>query len=183
MSTPESDRVRLECDGRIVVRTPVAADATSLTKHANDHKIWVNLRDVMPHPYALDDATRWIEGVRDQRPRRSFAIDVGGEAVGSIGLVPGVDIERYSAEVGYWLGTAYWGQGIATAAVRRVVRYAFEELRMTRVFATPMVWNPASCRVLQKAGFEQEGIMRNAFVKDGKIVDAVLYAIVKDGVN
>ena len=78
--------------------------------------------------------------------RRSFAIDVGGEAVGSIGLVPGVDIERYSAEVGYWLGTAYWRQGIATAAVRRVVRYAFEELRMTRVFATPMVWNPASCR-------------------------------------
>lgn len=134
----------------------------------------------MPHPYTLEDARAWIGQTQAQSPRVSFVIDVNGEAAGAIGLVVGSDIERYSAEVGYWLGTAYWGRGIATSALRRVCRYAFEELALQRVFATPMLWNPASCKALEKAGFEREGVMRRACIKDGKILDMALYAKIRD---
>lgn len=106
----------------------------------------------------------------------NFIIEVDGEAAGGVGLTLGDDIERCSAEVGYWLGSEYWGRGIATAALSRICRYAFDELGLLRVFATPIVWNPASFRVLEKAGFYREGIMRNACIKDGTVTDMVLYA-------
>lgn len=130
----------------------------------------------MPHPYTRDDALRWIGSVENEDPRVSFSIDVGGDVVGGIGLVIGTDIERCAAEVGYWLGPDYWGRGIATTALRRVCRYAFDDLGLLRVFATPMVWNFASFRVLEKAAFQREGIMRNACVKDGRLTDMALYA-------
>jgi ribosomal-protein-alanine N-acetyltransferase len=154
----------------------VPGDAESIAKHANDRRVWINLRDHLPNPYAVEDATHWIASVQEQVPRVSFTIDVGGEAVGGIGLVIGTDIERRSAEVGYWLGAEHWGKGIATTALRRVCEYAFQELGMLRVFATPLAWNPASNRVLEKAGFQREGTMRNACIKDDKIVDMFLYA-------
>lgn len=130
----------------------------------------------MPHPYSLQDAVDWLGSNLEQDPVLTFAIECEGEAIGGIGLVPGTDIERRSAELGYWVGAAYWGRGIATAAVTRICRYAFEELDMLRVFATPMTGNAASRRVLAKAGFQLEGIMRRCFVKDGAVVDAALYA-------
>jgi RimJ/RimL family protein N-acetyltransferase len=134
----------------------------------------------MPHPYSLADANEWLRSVQHQNPRVNFTIDVGGEAVGGIGLVPGSDIERCTAEVGYWVGAEYWGRGIATAAVSRICRYAFEDLGLLRVFATPIAWNPASSRVLEKAGFQLEGRMRAACIKDGKLMDMLLYAKVRE---
>jgi RimJ/RimL family protein N-acetyltransferase len=86
------------------------------------------------------------------------------------------DIERCSAEAGYWLGSQYWRRGIATAALERICQYAFEQLGLLRVYATPLVWNAASFRVLEKAGFNREGIMRNASIKDGVVIDMALYA-------
>jgi RimJ/RimL family protein N-acetyltransferase len=114
-----------------------------------------------------------------QEPRTTFIIDLDGEAIGGIGLVLGTDIERCSAEVGYWLGAKHWGRGIATMALVRICRYAFENLGLLRVFAVPIVWNPASFRVLDKAGFEREGLMRKACIKDGKVMDMALYAKVR----
>jgi ribosomal-protein-alanine N-acetyltransferase len=147
-----------------------------LAQHADNRDVWINLRDRMPHPYSVKDARRWIAGVQEQRPRVSFIIDLDGEAIGGIGLTLGEDIERCSAEVGYWLGSQYWGRGIATSALARICQYAFEELGFLRIFATPLVWNPASLRVLEKAGFQQEGIMRSACIKNGQVVDMALYA-------
>jgi [ribosomal protein S5]-alanine N-acetyltransferase len=168
--------MNLDCGNGVALRAPVSADAPSLARHADDRNVWINLRDAMPHPYCEDDARAWIAIVASQFPRTSFIIDVAGEAAGGIGLVLGTDIERCSAEVGYWLGAAHWGRGIATAALKRVCAYAFEDLELLRVFATPMVWNPASCRVLEKSGFAREGVMANACIKDGKVVDMALYA-------
>lgn len=158
------------------MRAPRLNDAASLAKHANSRDVWINLRDGLPHPYSLNDAVTWIGSIKDQQPRVSFIIDVDGEAIGGIGFVLGSDIERRSAEVGYWLGVSHWGRGIATAALERICQYGFEELGLLRIFATPIVWNPASFRVLEKAGFEREGIMRSACVKDGKVADMALYA-------
>jgi len=166
----------LECGSGVTLRAPALADAPNIARHANDRNVWINLRDAMPHPYSEDDAREWIGIIAEQSPRTNFTVDVRGAAVGSIGLVLGTDIERCSAEVGYWLGAAHWGQGIATAAVQRICRYAFEDLGLLRIFATPIVWNAASFRVLEKAGFAREGVMRNACIKDGHVMDMALYA-------
>jgi RimJ/RimL family protein N-acetyltransferase len=170
----------LRCSDDVILRAPRDADARALAKHADNREVWINLRDRMPHPYAPSDALAWIAAIQEESPRVSFAIDLNGEAIGSIGLVPGTDIERCTAEAGYWLGAAYWGQGIATSAVRRICRYGFEELGLVRIFATPIAWNPASARVLEKAGFEREGVMRSACIKDGRVMDMFLYARIND---
>ncbi|MGB8965945.1 MAG: GNAT family protein [Candidatus Cybelea sp.] len=175
--------LKLSCNRLALLRSPAMAEAESLYKHANNRDVWITLRDGMPYPYSPEDAVRWVERVQDQQPRVSFVIDLNGEAIGAIGLVLGCDIERCSAEVGYWLGADHWGRGIATAALQRICRYAFEDLGLLRVFATPIVWNPASFRVLEKAGFEREGIMRNACIKDGKVMDMALYGKVREEVE
>jgi RimJ/RimL family protein N-acetyltransferase len=164
---------------RCIVRRFRAADAASLAHHANDRQVWLNLRDVFPHPYTLADAEWYITRVADDVPPTRFAIDVGGEAAGSVGLVLGSDIERRSAEIGYWLGRAHWGRGIVSAAVRAVTDYAFRELDLLRVFAVPFVRNPASVRVLEKAGYQREGTMRCSAIKDGVVLDQYLYAAVR----
>jgi RimJ/RimL family protein N-acetyltransferase len=171
-----SSNVALECANGLRLRAAQPPDAEAMAKHANDREVWLNLRDRMPHPYSVDDARAFIDLVKEQSPRVQFSIDVNGEVVGGIGLVPGADIERCSAEVGYWVGREYWNRGIASAALQRICRYGFEELGLSRIFATPIAWNPASFRVLEKAGFEREGLMRNACVKDGKVADMILYA-------
>jgi [ribosomal protein S5]-alanine N-acetyltransferase len=109
--------------------------------------------------------------------RKHSSVEVGGEAVGGVGLLPKSDIERLSAEIGYWIGEATWGKGIATAAVKTLSTYEFKELGLTRIFAVPLVSNPASVRVLEKAGYVREGVLRRSAIKEGIILDQVLYAI------
>jgi RimJ/RimL family protein N-acetyltransferase len=157
------------------------SDAPSLARHANNRKIWRNLRDFFPHPYTLDDARRWIESTTAADATTSFAIEVDGEAVGGIGLHPGRDVHRRSAEIGFWLGEPFWGRGIMTEAVQAVTRHAFDVLGLSRVHASVFEWNTASARVLEKAGYTLEATLRRAVVKDGKTIDALLYAIVDEG--
>ena len=109
-----------------------------------------------------------------------FAIDVGGFAVGAIGLKPGDDVHRLSAEIGYWLGEEFWNRGIATEAVKAVTEYAFESLEMVRVHAEVFAWNGASMRVLEKAGFMKEGVLTKSAIKDRKVIDQVVYARVHE---
>ena len=112
-------------------------------------------------------------------PQLSFAIEVGGSAVGGISLHRGVDVERFGAELGYWLGAPFWGRGITTAAVRLVSAYAFEACGLERVFAMPYARNAASARVLEKAGFVREGVLRRHAFKDGVFEDQWLYATLR----
>ena len=98
------------------VRSWRTSDAESLLRHANNRNIWLNLRDAFPHPYTKHDARAYIRSVRDRSPETTFAIAVDDEAVGSIGFVLRSDVERVSAEIGYWLAEPFWGRGIATEA-------------------------------------------------------------------
>jgi RimJ/RimL family protein N-acetyltransferase len=109
-----------------------------------------------------------------------FAIEVDGEASGGIGLVRGRDIELRSAEIGYWLGEGYWGRGIATAAVRAITARAFEETDLCRLYGWVFAWNPASMRVLENAGYHREGTLIRSAIKDGFLIDRVMYAITRD---
>jgi [ribosomal protein S5]-alanine N-acetyltransferase len=148
-----------------------------LVRHANNYKVWRSLRDGFPHPYTLADAEQWINFTEQQSPQTFFAIEVGGEAVGGVGLEPQSDIERLSAEIGYWLGEALWGKGIATVAVRALSAYGFKELGLTRIFAVPLISSSASMRVLEKAGYIREGVLRRSAIKEGIVLDQVLYAL------
>lgn len=155
-------------------------DAASLARHANDPDIARNLRDVFPHPYSLADAQHYLDFVTDPAsPQLTLAIDVAGEAVGSISLVFQPDVHRRSAEIGYWLGRAFWGQGIATAAVRQLSSYGLASFDVGRLYAAVFAANQASARVLAKAGYELEGRLRQAVTKNGQTFDALLFARVK----
>lgn len=156
-------------------------DGPSLAEHANDRRIWINLRDGFPHPYSPADAEQFLALTARKQPGTSFAIAVEGRAVGGIGYILHQDVERVSAEIGYWLGTAYWGRGIMTSALRAVTGYIFDtHEEMQRIYAVPYAWNPASVRVLEKAGYRLEGRMRQSAIKDGKITDQLLYSILRD---
>jgi len=160
------------------VRSFLETDVAPLALHANNPAIWRNLRDGAPDPYTEDDARTFIARVSAQRPETAFAITVDGEAVGSIGFTLGHNVERISAEVGYWVSEAYWGRGIATASVRAVTAFAMAEHGLTRVFALPFAENAASCRVLEKAGFTREARLRKSAKKAGRVTDQYLYAFV-----
>ncbi len=157
-----------------------AEDAAAIATHANNRKIWLNVRDMFPHPYAVADAKRFISMVAGQQRPTVLAIDVNGEAAGTIGLRLQEDVERVSAELGYWLAEPFWGRGITTAAVRGMVRYAFPTFGLTRIFALPYAHNTASARVLEKAGFHLEARLRRSVVKDGAVLDQLQYAINDD---
>jgi RimJ/RimL family protein N-acetyltransferase len=163
-----------------VLRPLVASDAISLATHANDRDVWLNLRDRFPHPYTVRDAERYIASLDAEERPTSFGVVIDGEAAGTIGLVPGEDIARRTAEVGYWLGRRFWGRGVVTEALRAVTDHAFAELDMHRVFAVPFVHNAASRRVLEKAGYVLEGRMRRSALKAGEILDQWLYATYDD---
>jgi RimJ/RimL family protein N-acetyltransferase len=113
-------------------------------------------------------------------PETYFAIEISGRVAGGIGYTLHTDVERVGAELGYWLGVAHWGRGVATDAVRAVTDHAFAahpELR--RVWAVPYDTNPASARVLEKAGYTLEGTMRESVIKDGRVLDSWLYAVLR----
>lgn len=150
-----------------------------LVRHADDRDVWINLRDRFPHPYTRADARSWIRSAAAERPTRHFAIEVDGRAVGGIGIHPMTDVHRGTAEIGYWLGREYWGRGIATEAVRALTEHAFASFDLARLEATVYEWNPASARVLEKAGFQLEGRLRKSIIKDGRTIDSLLYARVR----
>lgn len=151
-------------------------DAAALVRHANHADVARQLRDRFPHPYRPEDARAFLKHVAGADPPTNFAIVADGGAVGGIGCVPGADIERFSAEVGYWLAREYWGRGIATDAVRLIADYAFDRLGLLRLFALPFADNAASIRVLEKAGFAREGTLRSSAVKFGRPRDQAMYA-------
>ena len=164
-----------------VVREWQDEDASELCLQANDRRVSRNLRDAFPYPYGIEDAVAFIAMARKKSPPTFFAIEVDRCVAGGIGYTLHRDVERVSAEVGYWIGYEFWGRGIATAALRAITRHAFRahgEIR--RLYAVPFATNPASARVLQKAGYAYEGTMRQAVVKEGQVLDQWMYAIVRE---
>ena len=160
------------------VRSFQVKDLNSLVEHANNRKIWLNLRDGFPHPYRKSDGREFLRRMRVARPETTFAVAVNGQAVGGIGFVLREDVERVSAEVGYWIGETFWGRGIATEALAAVTRFAIDRHGLTRLYALPFAWNTASCRVLEKAGYVLEARLRQSAIKDGQLTDQMQYAFI-----
>jgi len=165
---------------RCTVRNWKWRDRESIVWHANNRNVWINLRDRFPYPYTDGDAKRWLDSVVGIQPETNFAIVAGGEAIGGIGFAIQHDVAYRSAEIGYWLGEEFWGRGIATEALVAVTEYAFSSFNLCRIYALAFAWNPASARVLEKAGYIFEGRLRKSVTKDGQTIDQLLYATIRD---
>ena len=165
--------------GDVKVRSWRKDDIKALMRHANNVKIAANLRDQFPHPYTRRDAIDFLDYAHTQQPECSFAMEFGDEAMGGVGFLLGRDIARMSAEMGYWLSEEYWGRGITTRVVTAMSEWALDNYNLTRVFAQAFAHNAASIRVLEKAGFEREGVMRRSAIKNGVVLDQVLFAKVR----
>jgi [ribosomal protein S5]-alanine N-acetyltransferase len=153
-------------------------DIPALVKYANNYNIWLNVRDLFPHPYKESDARDWIEKAITA-PVTNFAIATDMEAIGGIGFTPQTDVYRRSAEIGYWLGQPYWDQGIATRALCALAEYAFANFDLVRLYATVFEWNQASARVLEKSGFKLEARLINSVTKKERTIDSFLYALTR----
>lgn len=167
-------------DDILMLRTWRAADAASLAANADDITLWNNVRDLFPHPYTLADAGSSLPR-RPGNPARWISPSwQGGKAVGGVGFVPGTDVERFGAEIGFWLGSRCRGRGMMTAAVRQAVEWMFANTPIIRIFAAAYATNPASQRVLVKTGFRHVGTFRKAFFKNGAFVGGCYYELLKD---
>lgn len=152
------------------------SDLESLVRHANNRNIWINLRDRFPHPYFEEHGKEFLEHMTAQSPSNVWAIEVNGEAAGGIGIERLTDVEHVSAEIGYWLGEAYWNRGVVTDALTMVTTEVFRTTDVMRIFALPFADNIGSVRVLEKAGYVLEGTLRDSAMKDGRLRDQFLYA-------
>jgi len=162
---------------RFLLRPWRRGDETSLVEHANDRDVWINLTDGFPHPYTPEDARAWISLARAAGDSWvPLAIEIDGAAAGGIGFQRRADVYARTAGIGYWLGQKYWGCGIATEALGLLSEHAFATTDLERLEAHVFEWNPASCRVLEKAGYTLEGRMRRGVIKDGRVIDYFLYA-------
>ncbi len=166
--------------GHWQVRSLRPNDAYSLARYANNRNVSRNLRDAFPYPYTTLDAQEWLARALERWPESNWAIASPDLLIGGIGLTFGSDVHRRSAEIGYWLGEPLWGRGIATAAVIAVTEYAFAQHDLVRLHAGVFEWNPASARVLEKAGYVFEGRLRKSVTKDGETIDQLLYARIRE---
>ncbi len=166
-------------DENITLRSLQNDDAPALTQLANNKKVWDNLRDVLPHPYTLEDAFFFINLTKQESPHVSFAIDFEGSFCGMIGLVPQTDVYRKTAEIGYWLGEPFWNKGIATRAVKLITEYGFSQLDFTRIHTGVFEYNTSSMKVLEKNGYVQDGIFKKSIFKNDKICDEYRYSKLK----
>lgn len=167
-------------NGNFLLREWRLEDAVSLARNISNMNIWNNVRDGLPYPYTERNAGEYLRVVNEKPYVQDFAIVIDHEAVGGIGFIPLCDVERYSAELGYWLGEDYWNRGIMSEAIRLVVEYVFRETDIIRLFASVYEYNPASMKVLEKAGFTKQAVLRDAAVKNGKVIDMHYFDIVKE---
>ena|SRR5918993_1591202 len=158
------------------IRPWLEADAESLSRHANNREVSMHLRDRFPFPYGVEEARTFLGWILRQPVPTVWAIEVKGEAAGGIGIELHGDVERVSAEIGYWIGQAHWGHGIATEALEAVTAEAFKRFDITRLYAVPFADHTASVRVLEKAGYVREGHMRQSAIKNGVVRDQLLFA-------
>ena len=157
-------------------------DAGSLAAALSNKKVQDNLRDGLPYPYTEKDGADFISEMlsADENETFAFAITVDDVAVGSIGVFRQGNIHRQTAELGYYIAEKYWGKGIMTEAVKQVCDYVFQKSDIIRIYGEPFAYNTASLRVLEKAGFQYEGTLRNNAVKNGKVLDMKMYATLKE---
>jgi [ribosomal protein S5]-alanine N-acetyltransferase len=166
------------------IREYVPSDATALASQCNNHNISQWLTNAFPHPYTVRDAHDWINRnisiAADGLPQNFLIVDPATDsAIGGIGIKPGEDISTHTAEIGYWLGEEYWGQGIISEALPAFTNWVWRNREVERLWAGVFDGNGASRRLLEKAGYRYEGLMRGHVRKEGIVKDLHIYGITR----
>ena len=149
-------------------------DISSIVKHGNNPNVSKYLTSRFPSPYRLQDAEWWVNV--GSKNGLNLAIDVDGECIGAIGIAYGDFEHEYSSQIGYWLGEAFWGRGFASQALSQMTRDVFSEGKIRRLEARVFGPNTASMKVLEKCGYQLEGIFRQSAYKHGQFFDEHIYA-------
>ncbi len=160
----------------IELRDYKESDAAQLVELANNVNVSQYLVYTFPHPYTLDDAVWWITAGSRENGAITKAVEYHGELIGSVGITPQAGWKSHTAEIGYWLGEEFWGRGIATQVLERMTNEVFAGERWNKLFAPVLSPNQASMRVLEKNGYQLEGILRNEVIKNGQLFDVHHYA-------
>jgi RimJ/RimL family protein N-acetyltransferase len=175
--------MKLIVNNRIHLSEMRPSDKPALLEHLKEKEIYDHTLRI-PYPYTEADADDWLKqlGKATEQQGQPVLWAIRNEKeflIGACGF-DGFQLGRsHRAEVGYWLAKPYWGQGIVTAVVQRVCRHAFEGFRLAKITAHVFSHNPASARVLEKCGFQEEGFLRKHFLKDGQFIDARLFGLLK----
>ena len=158
------------------------SDAKDLAAALSNKKVQDNLRDGLPYPYTEQDGKEFISAMlsADESETFAFAITVDNMVIGSIGIFRQGNIHSQTAELGYYIAEEYWSKGIMTEAVKQICEYVFAKSDIIRIYAEPFAYNIASCRVLEKVGFQYEGTLRSNAVKNGKVIDMEMYSLLKE---
>jgi [ribosomal protein S5]-alanine N-acetyltransferase len=163
---------------RLIIRSLEPKDAKELSILGNNPKIAQNLTDAFPNPYTLQHAKQWIKKNNDPKST-NYVLTLDNKVIGGIGLSIKNGERKHVAEVGYWIGEAYWGKGIATEALKAITEYTFKTFKVERIEAKVYTWNPTSGHILEKVGYKCEGLIRSGSLKGGKPVDEYLYSILR----
>lgn len=154
-------------------------DLDELVALANNKNVAQYMADVFPHPYSVENGKTFITFATSNPNSKIFAIIVNGKPVGSIGLHLQTDILRKNAEIGYWLGEAYWSKGIIKKAIPQMVDFGFKNLDIVRIFARIYGTNLPSQKAIEKSGFKLEGRYEKTIFKNNEYLDELIYAIRK----
>ena len=166
--------------GEFCIRSYEYSDQEALVKYANNRNISKLLRDQFPFPYTKTDAETWLIHACNQEIETNFVIADAKELIGAIGINLQDDVNRFSAEIGYWLCEPFWGKGITTEALKKFTQFAFTNFNLIRIFANVFEGNDASEKVLLKAGYIKEATFKKAVFKEGIFLDQYVYAILKE---
>ena len=153
-------------------------DNIRLVEIANNINIAKNMRDGFPNPYTIADANNFIAKCLSQNPKTTFAIKYNGFYVGNIGLFPGVGDNIKTAEIAYFIDEKYWNKGIASKAIKAIIKYAFETLGLIRMQTGVFEYNISSMKVIEKTGFIKEAIFKAAIYKNKKVFDEHRYSLI-----
>lgn len=167
---------------RLILRPFAPDDAPDVQRLAGAPEIASTTLNI-PHPYEDGMAEAWIATHRKMFETESGAtwaitLKPVGDLAGAVSL-RGIRPRFHRAELSYWVGRPFWNRGYCTEAVKVVIAFGFESFGLSRVFATHLDRNPASGRVLEKAGMRLEGRMRGHVIKDGFPENLVMYGILR----
>ncbi len=161
----------------ITLKNITEVPAKEIAALANNRAVSINLRDAFPYPYSEADGIAFLELCKARGLGYNYGIfNEDNVFVGGCGIIPKKDIYRLTAEIGYWIGQPYWGRGYATQAVKQLAEVAFNDLKLVRIYAEVFGRNTASMRVLEKAGFTLEAVLKKNMIKEGEIMDSYLYS-------
>jgi len=163
--------------GEYCIRSYEFSDKEAIVKYANNYNVSKLLRDQFPFPYTLTDAETWLIHACHQDIETNFVIAKEKEMIGAIGINLQEDVSRFSAEIGYWIGEPFWGKGITTRALKVFTEFAFKNFNLNRIYANVFEGNAASEKVLLKAGYRKEAILKKAVYKEKKFIDQFIYTI------